>query len=91
MLDGLREKLLHPELIAAFVEEYPKAFNAAPRVRSSTQDNARRELKQIERKTAGIIAAIGDGIRSPIARGRGAKSCRGRPAVARDPSRRPLT
>lgn len=65
VLDGLREKLLHPELIAAFVEEYRKAFNAAAGDRSGAQDNARRELKQIEKKIAGILTAIEDGMYHP--------------------------
>ena len=64
-LDGLREKLLHPDLIAAFVEEYRKAFNAAAGDRSSDRDNARRDLKQIEKKIAGILAAIEDGMYHP--------------------------
>jgi site-specific DNA recombinase len=65
VLDGLREKLLHPELIAVFVEEYRKAFNAAAGDRSTEQDNARRELKQIEKKIAGILQAIEDGMYHP--------------------------
>ncbi|WP_313352174.1 recombinase family protein [Paracoccus sp. (in: a-proteobacteria)] len=65
VLDGLRDKLLHPELIAAFVEEYRKAFNAAAGDRSGAQDNATRELKQIEKKITGILAAIEDGMYHP--------------------------
>lgn len=65
MLDGLRDKLLHPDLIAAFVEEYRKAFNAAAGDCSSAQDNAKRELKQIEKKITGILAAIEDGMYHP--------------------------
>ena len=65
MLDGLREKLLHPDLIAMFVEEYRKAFNAAAGDRSSAQDNAKRALKQIEKKITGMLAAIEDGMYHP--------------------------
>ncbi|WP_323010184.1 hypothetical protein [Paracoccus sp. (in: a-proteobacteria)] len=52
-------------MIAAFVEEYRKAFNAAAGDRSTEQDNARRNLKQIEKKIAGILAAIEDGMYHP--------------------------
>ena len=62
VLSGLKESLLHPELIAAFVEEYRKAFNAAAGDRSSAQTEAKRELKQIEKKIAGILTAIEDGM-----------------------------
>ena len=65
VLDGLRDKLLHPELIAAFVEEYRKAFNAAAGDRSNALDHARRELKQVEKKIAGILSAIEDGLYHP--------------------------
>ncbi|WP_423208842.1 recombinase family protein [Paracoccus yeei] len=65
VLDGLREKLLHPDLIAMFVEEYRKAFNAAAGDRSSAQDNAKRALKQIEKKITGMLAAIEDGMYHP--------------------------
>ena len=65
VLDGLRAKLLHPDLIAAFAEEYRKAFNAAAGDRSSAQDTAKRELKQIEKKITGMFAAIEDGMYHP--------------------------
>lgn len=62
MLDGLRDKLLHPKLIAAIVEEYRKAFNAAAGDRGNALDHARRELKQVEKKIGGILTAIEDGM-----------------------------
>ncbi|WP_380711138.1 zinc ribbon domain-containing protein, partial [Sinirhodobacter huangdaonensis] len=65
VLDGLREKLLHPDLITTFVEEYRKAFNAAAGDRSSAPDKAKRELKQIEKKITGILTAIEDGMYHP--------------------------
>ena len=51
--------------IAAFVEEYRKAFNAAAGDRSNALDHARRELKQVEKKIAGILSAIEDGLYHP--------------------------
>ncbi|RDD96185.1 recombinase family protein [Paracoccus pantotrophus] len=65
VLAGLREKLLHPELIAAFIEEYRRAFNEAAGDRSSAQDQAKRDLKQVEKKITGILAAIEDGMYHP--------------------------
>lgn len=69
VLDGLHEKLLHPDLIAMFVEEYRKAFNAAAGERSNAQDNAKRALKQIEKKITGMLAAIEDGYVSSVNEG----------------------
>ena len=65
VLDGLREKLLHPDLITTFVEEYRKAFNAAAGDRCSARDHAKRELKRIEKKITGILSAIEDGMYHP--------------------------
>ncbi|WP_415639398.1 recombinase family protein, partial [Paracoccus nototheniae] len=62
VLGGLRDRLMHPELVAAFVEEYRRAFNAAAGQRSSNHDAARKELAQIEKKIASILTAIEDGM-----------------------------
>ena len=65
VLDGLREKLLHPELIAFFVEAYRKAFNETAGDRSNAHDKAKRDLEQIGKKIASILAAIEDGLYHP--------------------------
>nr|WP_280517751.1 recombinase family protein [Falsirhodobacter halotolerans] len=65
VLGGLKERLLHPELIVAFVEEYRRAFNAAAGNRSADRTKAERELAQIDRKIAGILSAIEDGMYHP--------------------------
>lgn len=65
MLGGLKQKLLHPELIATFVEEYRKAWNAALAGSSAGREKQERELAQVEKKIAGILAAIEDGMYHP--------------------------
>lgn len=56
VLGGLRDRLIYPELVAAFVEAYRLAFNEAPGRRSSDHDAARKELAQI----ADLLTAIED-------------------------------
>jgi hypothetical protein len=59
---GLQQSLMHPDLIAAFVEEYRVAFNASAADASANLDQARRELAKTEKKIAGIVSAIEDGM-----------------------------
>lgn len=65
VLSGLHENLLHPELVAVFVDEYRRAFNEAASDRTADQEKARRELRQVEKKIAGILSAIEDGMYHP--------------------------
>lgn len=65
VLNGLRHSLLHPDLVGAFVEEYRKAFNAAAADAGAGRDRAKRELAKVEKKIAGILAAIEDGMYHP--------------------------
>lgn len=65
VLGGLKQKLLHPELIATFVEEYRKAWNAALAGSSAGREKQEHELAQVEKKIAGIMAAIEDGMYHP--------------------------
>lgn len=65
VLGGLRDRLMHPELIAAFVEAYRLAFNEAAGRRSSDHDAARTALAQAEAKIAGLLTAIEDGMYYP--------------------------
>jgi len=61
VLGGLKQKLLHPQLIASFVEEYRKAWNAAQAGAAAGREKQERDLVQVEKKVAGILAAIEDG------------------------------
>ncbi|WP_229725904.1 recombinase zinc beta ribbon domain-containing protein [Frigidibacter albus] len=57
VLGGLKQKLLLLELI----EEYRKAWNAAQAGISAGREKQERELAQLEKKIAAILAAIEDG------------------------------
>ena len=65
VLIGLRDRLLHPDLIATFVEEYRRAFNAEAASADAAREKARRDLAQVDKKIAGILAAIEDGMYQP--------------------------
>jgi DNA invertase Pin-like site-specific DNA recombinase len=53
VLTGLRDSLLHPGLIATFVEEYRRAFNAEAASADAAREKARRDLTQIDKKSTG--------------------------------------
>ena len=65
VLGGLRQRMMAPELIAVFVEE----FNAELRRRASVAEadyaETRRAMAKVDRKIAGIVRAIEDGAYSP--------------------------
>ncbi len=65
VLTGLRDNLLHPDLIATFVEEYRRAFNAEAAGADAAREKARRDLSQIDKKINGILAAVEDGMYQP--------------------------
>tara|TARA_R110000850_G_scaffold113041_4_gene227553 strand:+ start:2002 stop:3648 length:1647 start_codon:yes stop_codon:yes gene_type:complete len=65
VLRGLRDRLLHPDLIATFIEEYRRAFNAEAAGADAAREKARRELAQVEKKISGILSAIEDGMYQP--------------------------
>ena len=65
VLKGLRDSLLRPELIATFVEDYRRAFNAEAAGADAAREKARRDLGQIDKKIRGILAAIEDGLYQP--------------------------
>ena len=65
VLAGLRDSLLHPDLITAFVEEYRRAFNADAAGADAAREKARRDLVQIDKKISSIMAAIEDGMYQP--------------------------
>ena len=65
VLAGLRERLLHPALLDTFVEEYRRAWNAAQADTQAARAKAERELAQVEKKIAGLLSAIEDGMYHP--------------------------
>jgi site-specific DNA recombinase len=70
VLIGLRDSLMHPKLIATFVEEYRRAFNAEAAGANADREKARRDAAQVDKKIAGIMAAIEDGMYQPAMKGR---------------------
>lgn len=54
-----------PELIAAFVEECPRAFNEMAADANAERGKAKRDLAKVEKKIVGILTAIEDGIYRP--------------------------
>ena len=65
VLTGLRDSLLHPKLISTFIEEYRLAFNATAAGADAERAKARRDVAQIDKKIASIMAAIEDGLYQP--------------------------
>ncbi|MPN10773.1 hypothetical protein SDC9_158070 [bioreactor metagenome] len=65
VLAGLRERLLHPALLDTFVEEYRTAWNATQAETQAERARAERELAEVEKKIAGFLSAIEDGMYHP--------------------------
>jgi len=65
VLSGLRDHLLHPDLIAEFVSEYQREWNRLVQTERASRDNVERELSQVRRKIDQMIEAIADGMYHP--------------------------
>jgi site-specific DNA recombinase len=65
VLTGLKDRLLHPDLLAVFIEEYRLAWNAAQAGATAAREQTQRGLGQIEKKIAGVVQAIVDGMYHP--------------------------
>ena len=65
VLGGLKEKLLHPDLIAAFVEEYRQEFNRSRQEELARRQTLDAELGKLTRAIAQIVDAIADGMYHP--------------------------
>jgi DNA invertase Pin-like site-specific DNA recombinase len=66
VLGGLRDKLMAPELVAEFIQAYQEEFNAAAKTAASRGEELKREAEAVERKIAGIMTAIEDGMYTPV-------------------------
>ena len=62
VLTGLKERLLAPELIQEFVESFRTGVEAATSDREANRRTRERELAAVERKIAGILKVIEDGL-----------------------------
>ena len=61
MLDGLRERLMAPEIAAEAMRAYAEETNHLNRERRSSGDADRKALADVEKKLKEIVAAIEDG------------------------------
>ena len=65
VLDALRTRLMAPALVAEFIREFTAEWNRLLGERSADRAPRERELVQVQRKLAGLIDALADGIRVP--------------------------
>ena len=62
ILDGLKDKLLHPKMIEAFVAEYQREWNRLRTTEVSERDTLQAELKSVTQKIDKIVDAISEGM-----------------------------
>ncbi len=62
VLSGLKQRLLAPDLLAQFAEEYRKAFNDAAAGACQDRQKAGHSLKKVESRISNILTAIEDGM-----------------------------
>jgi hypothetical protein len=65
ILDGLRQRLMAPELVEEFVRAFQQEINLQRREDQAVRDAKRRELAEVRHKLDGLIEAIADGLRAP--------------------------
>lgn len=65
VLVGLKEKLLHPDLLAAFVDEYRREYNSRIVTAAADRHHLQAELTNVERSIMQIVDAIADGMYHP--------------------------
>ena len=65
ILNGLRERLMAPELVEEFVRNFQKEINLRRHEDEALRDAKRRELSDVTQKIKGLVDAIADGLRAP--------------------------
>ena len=65
ILDGLKDRLMAPELVKEFIAEFHREVNRLSRNREVDLGLQRRELDDVNRKLRGLIEAIAEGLRAP--------------------------
>jgi len=65
IINGLRQRLMAPELVEEFVRAVQKELNLQRREDNALHDAKKRELAEVTRKLNGVIDAIADGLRAP--------------------------
>ena len=62
VLDGLKQRLMDPELFRVFVEEFARVFNRLRAAEGSEVERSKSELAGIDRRLRKIVDAIADGV-----------------------------
>jgi len=62
VLDGLKQRLMDPQLFKVFVEEFAREFNRLRAAEGNEIEQAKSELAAIERRLRKIVDAIADGV-----------------------------
>jgi len=65
ILEGLRQRLMMPEMVEEFVAAFHEEVNRARRDETAARAGRERELAEVRRKLDGLIDAIADGLRAP--------------------------
>src|SRR5262249_28229510 len=65
ILEGLRNRLMVPELVEEFVRAFHTEINRQRREDGLILETKQRELQDVKRKITGLIDAIAEGLRSP--------------------------
>jgi hypothetical protein len=62
VLDGLKNQLMHPDLVTAFVDEFHREMNRQRAEQDGHRDRTARELEKAEREIRRLIGAIKAGV-----------------------------
>jgi hypothetical protein len=65
IIDGLRQRLMAPELVEEFIRAFQNEINLQRRENDALHEAKRRELADVMRKLDGLIDAIAEGLRAP--------------------------
>jgi site-specific DNA recombinase len=65
VLDGLREHLMHPDLVAEFVAEYQREWNRLRQETLGARTGLEAELKSVERQIRNVVEAVKAGFFAP--------------------------
>jgi site-specific DNA recombinase len=65
VLDGLREHLMHPDLVAEFVAEYQREWNRLRQEMLGARTGLEAELKSVERQIRNVVEAVKAGFFAP--------------------------
>ena len=62
VLDGLRDQLMHPELVTTFIDEFHREVNRQRAEQDGRRDRTARDLEKTEREIRRVIEAIKAGV-----------------------------